>query len=136
MIVRNQGHASDVIVISNQGNVLKRFQLNDSPNETGMETVFWDGPDHPALLYNGGMLWRSNGKISQTLPGLDPPGGPARMGWYHCIPADICGDSREELILYNPWDTAVYVYTQESEKTSPLKAYHAGPRQYNARIMD
>ena len=35
------------------------------------------------------------------------------MAWYHCIPADVCGDEREDIILYNPWSPEIWIYTQE-----------------------
>ena len=135
-VIRHRGHAPDVILVDAQGAVRNRFQLNASPNHTGMEVVYWRGADAPALLYNGGMLWDPGDATSLALPDLPAPVGPPRMGWYHCIPADVCGDSREEVILYNPWDAAVYVYTPSPLDESAYTGYRPGPRQYNARFMD
>jgi hypothetical protein len=136
MITRYNGHEPDVILVSNKGEILKRFQINDSPNNTGMEAIFWHGHDAPALLYNGGMLWRGMGQLFAALPSLPEPVGPARMGWYHCIPANVCGDDREEIVLYNPWDKFIYIYTPSPLDEEAFKTYQPGQRQYNARLMD
>ena len=136
MIIRYNGHTPDVMLVSNAGKILKRFRLNDSPNNTGMEAVLWNGPDAPAMLYNGGMLWYGTGQLFAALPDLPEPVGPPKMGWYHCIPADLCGDEREEIVLYNPWDKFVYIYTPSPLDEEAFKGYKAGPRQYNVRLMD
>ena len=90
----------------------------------------------PALLYNGGMLWKGTGQRVATLPGLPPLVGPPKMGWYHCIPADLCGDARDELVLYNPWDRRILLYTPAPLDPAAYRGYRPGPRQYNARLMD
>jgi hypothetical protein len=136
MVVRWNGHTPDVILVSNDGQIRRRFRLNSSPNETGMETVYWSGRNNEALLYNGGMLWRGTGEPYAKLPGLPRPAGPAKMGWYHAIPADLVGDEGEELVLYNPWDFSVYIYTGTARGDDARKPYRAGSRQYNARLMD
>ena len=136
MIIRCKGHNPDVIVVDTKGNVVKEFQLNSSPNETGMEVVYWNGPEGPALLYNGGMLWEPMKAEGIAFPGLPQPVGPSRMGWYHCIPANVCGDSREEVVVYNPWDTTICIYTASPLDEGAYNGYHPGPRQYNARLMD
>ncbi len=136
MILRYNGHNPDALLVGNDGQVLTRFQLNESPNNTGMTTVFWNGRDKPALLFNGGVLWYGWGEKYAELPGLPPPIGDKKMGWYHCIPADICGDEREEIITYNPWDKYVFVYTANSINQNEYTGYRPGPRQYNVRLMD
>jgi len=136
MIVRYNGHTPNVMVVSNAGEILRRFELNASPNETGMEVVYWNGPKAPALLHNGGLLFDGAGRQVVTPPGLHKPVGPAKMGWYHCIPADVCGDAREEMILYNPWAASVFIYTPAPLRQDAYAGYHPGPRQYNARLMD
>ena len=142
MIIRYNGHTPDVMVVDTQGNVRNKFELNPSPNNTGMEAIYWNGRAAPAVLYNGGMLWKIDrvpgqiGEASVALPELPPPAGPSRMGWYHCIPADVCGDSREEILLYNPWDTSVYIYTPHPLTEDAYERYRPSPRQYNARLMD
>jgi len=136
MVLRYNGHSTDVIVVDVSGAVVNSFRLNPSPNNTGMEVVYWHGPEAPAWLYNGGMLWEPMTGESVSLPGLPKPVGPAKMGWYHCIPADVCGDGHEEVVLYNPWDTAVYIYSPHPVKDDAYAGYRPGPRQYNARLMD
>jgi len=136
MIVRYNGHTPNVLAVANDAHIVRHFQLNDSPNHTGMEAIYWNGPGHDALLYNGGMLWRASGEIAAQLPGLPKPVGPAKMGWYHCIPANVCGDAREEVVLYNPWDRRIWIFTPAPLKPEVFKSYKATPRQYNARLMD
>jgi hypothetical protein len=58
------------------------------------------------------------------------------MGWYHCFPADVCGDGREEVILYDPNQDRVHIYTQEPPKDSAFAGYRHTARQYNARLID
>jgi len=134
MIIRYNGHNTPVMVIGNDGQVLHRFELNESPNHTGMEAVFWDGPSETALLYNGGTLWKGDGTVFAELPDLPPPYGHKKHGWYHCIPADLSGDEGEELVIYNPWDRFVFIYGPS--KDSDFKNYSATSRQYNVRLMD
>jgi len=136
MIIRNEGHTPSAIVVDNTGRVVHRFELNDSPNHTGMEAVHWDGPDAPAVLYNGGTLFNGDGTPRATLPDLPPPIGDRKMGWYHCVPADVCGDAREEVVVYNPWDRHVWVHTPAPYDRDAFSGYRAGPRQYNVRLMD
>jgi len=136
MIIRYNGHQPDVMLVDNQGQVVKRFVLNESPNNTGMTTVYWNNRNQPALLFNGGILWNGDGEKFAELRELPPPQGDKRAGWYHCIPADIYGDPREEIITYNPWDHYVFVYTPYPQQISEYQGYNPGPRQYNVRLMD
>ena len=136
MVIRYQGHNTDVMVVDTKGNCLNDFRLNPSPNNTGMEVVYWNGSDAPALLYNGGMLWQPLEGVPISLPDLPAPEPVGRMAWYHCIPADVCGDEREEVVLYNPWDTAIYIYTSNPLDDSPYRGYRPTARQYNVRLMD
>jgi hypothetical protein len=103
-----------------------------------MEPVYWNGPDRPAFLYNGGWLWDLATGRGEPLPGLPPPNGGDvhRMAFYHVIPADLCGDEREELVLWDPTAQDVYIYTPAPLDTSAHTRYQAGPRQYNPRLMD
>ncbi|MGB3588087.1 MAG: hypothetical protein WBA23_16175, partial [Tunicatimonas sp.] len=135
MMIRYHGHQPDVMLVDQSGQVVRRFQLNKSPNNTGMEAVYWNGDNQPALLYNGGQLWNGRGESLFAFD-LPPPRGSKRQGWYHCIPADVCGDQREEVVLYNPWDTAIYIYTPTLLNESAYKGYQPTPRQYNVRLMD
>lgn len=136
MILRYNGHTTNVMTVANSGKILHRFDLNHSPNNTGMEIIYWHGKDSPALLYNGGMLWTGEGKPYAKFPNLPAPTGEAKMGWYHCIPADLCGDKREEALLYNPWDKTIYIYTPAPINPAAYNGYNPTPRQYNARLMD
>ena len=136
MVIRCKGHSTDVIVVNVNGIILRELNLNHSPNNTGMEVVYWDGEDAPARLYNSGMIWDPLQNFGTSLPGLPLPEPVGRMAWYHCIPANVCGDEREELVVYNPWTTKVYLYTQHDNDGSDLKVYNASPRQYNPRLMD
>ena len=143
MIIRYNGHQRGVKVITNNGEIRKKFDLNESANNTGMEVVYWNGKDQPALLCNGGVLWTADG-LFLRLPGLPPPIRPVqprecpgwRMAWYHTIPANLCGDDREEVLLYNPWDTSIFIYTPIPFRKDAYTGYHPEPRQYNARLMD
>ena len=58
------------------------------------------------------------------------------MGWYHAIAANVAGDEREELIVYNPWDCEVRIYTPSPLQDGTSARYTPGPRQYNPRLMD
>ena len=136
LAIRYNGHSQEVMIVTNDGRVARRLTLNASPNATGMETVHWHGADQPALLYNGGMLFDADTGAAVALPGLPTPVGPPGMGWYHCIPADVCGDVREEVVVYNPWTDVVRVYTPAPLDDSAFTAYEARPRQYNVRLMD
>ena len=136
MVLRFEGHAPEVMVVDVDGEVRRRLGINSSPNNTGLEVVYWNGAEERGMLYNGGMLWDMEKETGQVLPGLPPPIGPPRMGWYHCVPADLCGDEREELLLYNPWDRFIYVYTPEPFGEGEYAGYRPGARQYNARLMD
>ncbi len=135
MMIRYEGHNPPVMLVGVSGEVIRRFELNDSPNHTGMEAVYWHGSRKPALLYNGGMLWNGDGTKFAVLPGLPEPQGSARRGWYHCVPVDLCGDESEEIIIYNPWDSFVAIYCSANHATE-FKTYKSGIRQYNVRLMD
>ena len=126
------------IVSSATNEVIGGFKLNFSPTNVGMEPVYWNGPNKPALLYNGGWLWDVKTGEGWELPGLPPPNGNEvhRMGFYHVIPANVCGDEREELILWDPTAAHVYIYTPEPLDEAVFTGYVAGPRQYNPRLMD
>ena len=139
MVIRHKGHTADVILVSSETNqVVSRSKLNASPTNVGMEPVFWNGHRKAALLCNGGWLWDLKTMQGNPLPNLPPPNGGKvhRMGFYHAIPANLCGDGREELVLWDPTATDVFIYTPKPLDTSAYHGYLAGPRQYNPRIMD
>ncbi len=136
MIIRYNGHTEQVMLVGNNGQILIRYKLNSSPNNTGMEVVYWSGTANPALLYNGGMLWKGDGSQSFDLPGLPEEQGDERQGWYHCFPADVAYDRGEEIIVYNPWGHELFIFARQHSYSKKFKGYQAGSRQYNARLMD
>lgn len=136
LMIRYQGHKRDVMLVDNEGNISRRFQLNESPNNTGMEAVYWNGLKEEALLFNGGVLWSGKGKVYAKLPDLPAPIGNFRQGWYHCIPADLYGDDCEEIVVYNPWDQHVYVFGNPEAKLMDRPVFEPGRRTYNARLLD
>ena len=101
-----------------------------------MEAIYWHDADAPALLYNGGTLWRGNGERFSDLPGLPKAKGDRKQGWYHCIPIDIFESTGEELLVYNPWDRYIFLFTKTGPKGSVLKKFKVNQRQYNVRLMD
>ena len=87
------------------------------------------------LIYSPAALYDSAGDKVVTFPELPPPTG-GKMGWYHCFPADVCGDAREEVILYDPYSDAVYIYTPTPFQPDLFNGYQHTERQYNTRLMD
>lgn len=136
MIIRYNGHTEQVMLVGNNGSIINRFELNSSPNNTGMEVVYWFGANKPAMLYNGGKIWKGDGSQSFELPGLPAEQGNKRQGWYHCIPADVANDRGEEAIVYNPWSYEVFIYTRDQSNSVQYQGYKATSRQYNVRLMD
>ena len=139
MALRHLGHTPDLLVVSSVDNaIINRLELNPSPTNVGMEPVYWNGTDYAALLYNGGWLWNLKTGLGAPLPGLPAPNGGEvhRMGFHHAIAADLCGDSREDLVLWDPTATEVFIFTQEKPDKNAYRGYQPGPRQYNPRIMD
>ena len=82
-----------------------------------------------AFTLGGRPLWQQGAGGVQPLPRLPAPAGPEKMGWYHAVPGDLCGDAREELLLYNPWAACVFVYTPAPLDESAYAGYRAEPRQ-------
>jgi len=136
MVIRYDGHRPEILLADANGSVIDRLTVNESNNNTGMEPVYWDGPDQRALLYNGGVLWDLESHSSIALPELPVPEPYGRMAWYHCIPANVIGDTREELILYDPWSPEIRIYSPFPVNEAAFDRYDPGPRQYNARLMD
>jgi len=144
MVLRAFGHKPTIHLVSSESNkIINTIQLQFSPTNVGMEPVYWNGPDQPALLFNGGWLWDMRQGKGWQLPDLPPPsgGGVHRMGFYHVIPANLAGDLREELVIWDPTATHIYIYTPQLMKKRSLNEtltpkYRHGPRQYNPRLMD
>ena len=136
MIIRGQGHSPETLIVGVDGTVRRELTLNPTLNNTGMEVVYWNGPDAAALLCNGGMLWQPIEGRAVPFPGLPEPVPVGRNAWYHAIAANVCGDAAEDLVLYNPWEPRLYVYTRADRAQNTPSGYQPGPRQYNTRLMD
>jgi len=135
LAIRYNGHNPEVMIVSRDGEVLCRFVVDESPNNTGMETIRWYGGEQADLLYSPAALFDGHGNKVVRFAELPPPTG-GRMGWYHCFAADLCGDGREGVVLYDPYGDAVYVYASTSLDAQQLGNYRHTARQYNARLMD
>ena len=135
LVIRYNGHHSDLIVVDNTGKIYSRFKVDETPNNTGLEIIRWHGVGNPELIYSPAALYDSAGNKAVTFPDLPPPAG-GKMGWYHCFPADVCGDAREEVILYDPYSDAVYIYTPHPFHHDQFEGYQHTARQYNTRLMD
>lgn len=138
MVIRHQGHNPDVLIVNSEGNdIVGDLRLNPSPTNVGMCEVYLEGDDRPALLYNGGWLWDLATGHGTPLPDLPPPNGGDvhRMGFYHVIPAKLLDTPGEELVIWDPTGTEIFIYSATPE-APPCRTYQPGPRQYNPRIMD
>lgn len=135
LVIRYNGHHPDLMVVDNAGQIRSRFRVDETPNNTGLEVIRWQGMDREALIYSPAALYDSVGNKVVTFPELPRPTG-GKMGWYHCFPADVCGDAREEIILYDPYSDAVYIYTATPFQRDLFGGYQHTERQYNARLMD
>ncbi|MCA9069134.1 MAG: hypothetical protein KDA84_09440, partial [Planctomycetaceae bacterium] len=139
MVLRAFGHKPTIHLVSSESNkIISTIELQFSPTNVGMEPVYWNGPDKPALLFNGGWLWDMQQAKGWELPKLPPPNGGKihRMGFYHAIPANLCGDDREEIVVWDPTATDIYIYTPTPLNEMVCQKYKHGPRQYNPRLMD
>ena len=135
LVLRYDGHEPRVMIVGHGGEVLDRFEVPQSPNNTGLEVVQWNGPDAPGVIYSPAALVDGHGRLVSELPGLPEPSG-GRQGWFHCFPANVCGDEREELVLYDVYGASVFVFTPAPLDERADSRYHHGPRQYNTRLMD
>ena len=74
MALRWSGHNTDIYVVSSAtGDIVNKLQTNFSPTNVGMEAVYWNGPDGPALLYNVGWLWDLETGAGAPLPAERDP---------------------------------------------------------------
>ena len=139
MVLRALGHKPTVHLVSSQSNkIIHTIELQFSPTNVGMEPVYWSGRGKPVLLFNGSWLWNLQEGKGWQLPGLPPPNGGEvhRMGFYHVIPANLVGDAREELVVWDPTARHVYLYTPKPLNGTRTTKYLHGPRQYNPRLMN
>ena len=135
LVIRYNGHHPDLMVVDHEGNIRSKFTVGETPNNTGLETIRWNSSGGSDLIYSPAALYNGEGNIVVMFPELPPPTG-GRMGWYHCFPADVCGDAREEVVLYDPYTDAVYIYTPHPFHPEQYAGYIHTKRQYNARLMD
>ena len=135
LVIRYNGHHPDLIVVNNSGQIQSRFRVDETPNNTGLEVIRWHGDGKQELIYSPAALYNGEGNRVVTFPDLPLPTG-GKMGWYHCFPADVCGDAREEVVLYDPYSDAVYIWTPQPFHPDQFDGYKHTPRQYNARLMD
>lgn len=135
LVIRYNGHHPNLMVVDNNGDIRSRFNVDETPNNTGLEVIQWQESGVPELIYSPSALYDGSGNKVVTFPELPPPSG-GRMGWYHCFPADVCGDQREEVILYDPYSDAVYIYTPLPFHPEEYSGYKHTIRQYNTRLMD
>ena len=135
LVIRHNGHHPDLMVVDNNGQITSRFRVDETPNNTGLEIIGWHDAKTTELIYSPAALYDSAGNKVVTFPELPPPTG-GKMGWYHCFPADVCGDARDEVILYDPYSDTVYIYTPTPFQPDLFGGYQHTERQYNARLMD
>lgn len=134
LVVRYNGHHPDLLIAGRNG-VRTRFSVDESPNNTGLETIHWNGTGGPDLIYSPAALWDGHGNRAVSFPGLPQPSG-GKMGWYHCFPANVCDDDREQVILYDPYQDRVHIYAQTPSKSVAFSGYRHTRRQYNTRLID
>ena len=143
VIILCSGHVGDFMTCrGSDGATLAHFQHR---------TVYRAYPDMPAKVRwsadGSDCLWipvdralvDGRGNVVQALDEYDREvqqtlhAGP-RLG---ALPAqafavDLCGDARDELVLYQPYDgQAIYIFTQEDN--AKAKPYRAAPDTYNMR---
>ncbi len=135
MVIRYNGHHTDLIVVDHDGQICSRFQVDESPNNTGLETIHWRHTGEPDLIFTPSALWGGDGQRAVRFPDLPPPAG-GKMGWYHCFPADVCGDERDEVILYDPYQDSVHIYTPAPLNPAAFTGYRHTDRQMNTRLID
>lgn len=136
LAIRYNGHRPKILYVDRAGEVLERFEVDHSPIEVGMAMVHWYGPDQPDLLYSPTSLYDGYGRKAVRLPGIAKASRRGRMGWFHCIPADLEGMGRESVILYDAHADEVFVYGENELQNDPPVGYRHTARQYNVRLMD
>ena len=136
LLIRYNGHRPDLMLVDNNGEIVRRFQIYDSPNNTGLELVYWNGFDQPVLYHNGRHIYNGIGEVAAVLD-ITEPVGPFRRAWYHSIPVNLTDNDREELVVWNPYSDVIYIFGNEPVSPETIwKSFIPGPRQYNPRLMD
>lgn len=136
MAVRYNGHRRDILLAGREGRVIADFKVDPTHINVGMETVFFHGRDEPALLYSPASLYNGFGHEVFSLVGMPPESRKGRMGWYHCIPADLDGSGRDSMVIYDAYADEVFVYSAQPFEPMPPKGYVHTQRQWNVRLMD
>lgn len=134
--LRYRGHRNKIMFVDNGGRILQKFTVDHSPIEVGLTPVYWSGQDQPMLLYSPPALWDGYGQKVVQLAQLPEPSRRGRMGWFHCIPAQLDDSGRESIIVYDPFTDDIFVYGQAPLKQTPPTGYRHTARQYNPRLMD
>ncbi|MGI5819480.1 MAG: hypothetical protein ACOX9R_15430 [Armatimonadota bacterium] len=75
LVLRHDGHEPRVMIVGREGEVLDRFEVPGSPNNTGLEVVRWNGADAPDVLYSPGALVDGHGRLVSEFAGLPEPSG-------------------------------------------------------------
>jgi hypothetical protein len=136
VIVLRSGHSGEFVTVRGEdGSFVARF----SHATAAIETY----PDLPAVVRwtrTGQVLWvpadrvlvDGRGEVVQTLEphdddvvGLLHPGDTVATLPVQAFPVDLCGDGREELVLYHPYaGEAVLVFTQPGGSCEPAPYVH------------
>ncbi len=136
LLIRYAGHRPQLMLVSNEGEIIRRFEIHESPNNTGLELVYWNGFDQPLAFHNGRHIYNGKGEILAELD-IPEPFGPFRRAWYHAIPVNLYENGREELIVWNPYSDVIYIFGAEPlAEDEEMIQYVPTPRQYNPRLMD
>jgi len=139
LVIRYDGHTPRLMVVTSGGEVVTRFDVEPSPNNTGLEIIHWHGPQRPSLIYSPAVLYDGYGRKVVTFPELPPPSESklGNQGWYHCIPVNVCGNEAEQVILYDMYADRIFIYGAADAPTEDvLRSYRHTARQYNVRLMD
>ena len=127
-------------VVAADGRVVLALGAEVVPHGQELRLGPFVGPPHlqqMAIRYHGHQpdipVAAADGRVLRRLRINDSNNN---TGWYHCIPADVCGDEREEVILYDPWSPEIYLYTPYPLATDAFLGYRPTPRQYDVRLLD
>jgi hypothetical protein len=136
MAIRYKGHTPHILYAGRGGQVLEKFRVDHSHINVGMTTIHWHGPDRLDLLYSPTALYDGKGRKAVSLPEIPKASRRGRMGWFHCIPADLEGTGRESIVLFDAHADEIFIYGDKKLRNEPPVGYRHTARQYNARLMD